>query len=55
MKNGVKIEEFGEDGLGLNAPTTTEILGFLRKYSADAELSEAAFKIRKSIPLNVTP
>lgn len=45
---------FGES-LGLDAITTTEILAFLQKYSADTELTEPAYKIKQSIPINTTP
>lgn len=45
---------FGEP-LGLDAATTTEILAFLQKYAADTELTEPAYKIKQSIPPNMTP
>lgn len=45
---------FGEP-LGLDAATTSEILAFLQKYSADTELTEPAYKIKKSILPNATP
>ena len=43
------------DPLGLDATTTAEILAFLQKYSADTELTEPAYKIKQSIPPNMTP
>jgi hypothetical protein len=45
---------FGES-LGLDAATTSEILAFLNKNSADTELTEPAYKIKQSIPPNMTP
>ena len=45
---------FGES-LGLDATTTAEILAFLQKYSADTELTEPAYKIKRSIPPDMTP
>ena len=45
---------FGES-LGLDAATTAEILAFLQKNSADTELTEPAYKIKQSIPPNMTP
>lgn len=45
---------FGES-LGLDAATAAEILAFLQKNSADSELTEPAYKIKQSIPPNMTP
>ena len=45
---------FGES-LGLDAAISSEILAFLQKYSADTELTEPAYKIKHSIPPNMTP
>lgn len=45
---------FGEP-LGLDPATTSEILAFLQKYSADTELTEPACKITQSIPPDMTP
>ena len=45
---------FGES-LGLDAAASTEILAFLQEYSADSELTEPAYKIKQSIPPNMTP
>lgn len=42
-------KHFGET-LGLDTPTTQEIIAFLTKYSADTRMTEAAYKIGKSIP-----
>lgn len=45
---------FGEP-LGLDTATSSEILVFLQKYSADTELTEPAYKIKQSIPPSMTP
>lgn len=45
---------FGE-ALGLDAAATQEILAFLIRYSADSRMTEAAWKIGKSIPAAVAP
>ncbi len=47
-------EHFGE-ALDLDATTTAAILTFLKKYSADTEMTEPAYKIKKSIPPNTSP
>ena len=47
-------DHFGE-ALGLDAATTTTILAFLQKYSADTELTEPAYKIKQSIPPGAKP
>ena len=47
-------EHFGV-ALGLDAATTAAILAFLQKYSADTEMTEPAYKIKKSISPNASP
>jgi cytochrome b len=47
-------DHFGET-LGLDVPTTKEILAFLTKYAADTHMTEAAYKIDKSIPAGAQP
>ena len=47
-------DHFGE-ALGLDATTTAAILSFLQKYSADTEMTEPAYKIKKSISPNASP
>lgn len=45
---------FGEV-LGLDGATTAELLGFATRNSADEGMTEASFKIRRSIPQAETP
>lgn len=52
MKN--QNDHFGE-ALGLDAATTATILAFLQKNSADTEMTEPAYKIKQSIPPDLTP
>jgi len=47
-------KHFGEV-LGLDGATTAELLGFATKTSADAGLSEASFKIARSVPEREAP
>lgn len=47
-------KHFGE-ALGLDAPTVAELLAFLEKYSAETGMTEAAFKINRSVPASMTP
>ncbi|MGZ8230519.1 MAG: cytochrome b/b6 domain-containing protein [Burkholderiales bacterium] len=47
-------DHFG-DSLGLEPKTTAEILEFLQSSSAETGLTEAAYKINKSIPADQTP
>ena len=47
-------DHFGEK-LGLDDATVAGILGFLVKYSAETGMTEAAYKINRSIPGDQTP
>ena len=47
-------QHFGTD-LGIDAPTTATVLKFMVDNSADKKLTEAAFKIERSVPKEVTP
>jgi cytochrome b len=47
-------DHFGEK-LGLDEATVAGILGFLQKYSAEAGMTEAGYKINRSIPAGQTP
>lgn len=47
-------EHFGES-LGIDETTVAGVLEFLQKYSAEAGLTEAAYKINRSIPSDQTP
>jgi hypothetical protein len=47
-------DHFGEK-LGLDDATAAGILDFLQKYSAETGMTEAAYKINRSIPAGQTP
>jgi hypothetical protein len=47
-------DHFG-DALGLDQTTVAEILDFLEKNSAETGMTEAAYKINRSIPAGQTP